>query len=232
MLGMSIAGRLPVHHLSPDSRDIVKMAVGTVATLAALVIGLLIATAQSSFDTRDSELREFSANLILLDRQLVHYGPSAQGARVPLKQYARYKLDSIWKTRASRSAADPDGWLLLEDVQDRIRSLAPTDEGQRWLQSRALQISGDLAKTRWLLDVQAGSSIPPAFLVLLLLWLTAIFTSLGLLAPVNSTVLATLLVCALSVSGAVFLILAMHTPFEGLIQISSGPLRDALAHLG
>jgi len=232
ILGMSIAGKLPVHHLSSDSRDVVKMAVGTVATLAALVIGLLTATAKGSFDTRDSELKQFSANLILLDRQLVHLGPSAQDARALLKRYARYKLDSTWKTRASATTVEPNGWLLLEEVQDRIRLFAPTDEAQRWLQSRALQISGELAKTRWLLDVQAGSSIPVAFLVLLVFWLAAIFTSLGLLAPVNTTVIAALFVCALSVSGAIFLILEMDTPFEGLIQISNGPLRDVLAHLG
>ena len=231
ILGMSIAGRLPVHHLSSDSRDVVKMAVGTVATLAALVIGLLMAAEKSSFDAQNSELKVFSANLILLDRQLVHYGPAAQDARELLKRYARYKVDATWKTRASGSAADSDGWMLLEDVQTQVRALTPTSDAQHWLQSRALQISGDLAKTRWLLAAQTGSSIPDAFLVLLVFWLAAIFTSLGLLAPINTTVIAALFVCALSVSGAIFLILDMGAPFEGLIQISSGPLRDVLAHL-
>ena len=121
--------------------------------------------------------------------------------------------------------------MLLEDVQDRIRALTPASDGQRWLQSRALQISGDLAKTRWLLDVQTGSSIPGAFLVLLVFWLAAIFTSFGLLAPINTTVITALFVCALSVSGAIFLVVEMDEPFEGLIQISSEPMRDALAHL-
>ncbi|HTF33833.1 MAG TPA: hypothetical protein VK714_09065, partial [Myxococcota bacterium] len=160
VLGRFIAARLPDHHLSSDSRDVVKMAVGTVATLSALVIGLLIASEKTSFDTRDSELRQFSANLILLDRQLVHYGPEAQEAREArelLKRYASYKLDAIWKTRASRSLEGRDGWMLLEEVQDQVRALTPASDAQRWLQSRALLISGDLSKTRWLLDVQIGS---------------------------------------------------------------------------
>ena len=210
---------------------VVKMAVGTVATLSALVIGLLIASEKSSFDTRDSELRQFSANLILLDRQLVQYGPEAQEARELLKRYASHKLDATWKTRASSSATNRDGWLLLEDAQDRVRALTSASDAQRWLQSRALQISGDVAKTRWLLDVQTGSSIPAAFLVLLVFWLAAIFTSFGLLAPINTTVITALFVCALSVSGAIFLIVEMDTPFEGLIQISSEPMCDALARL-
>lgn len=230
VLGMFIAKKVPAQHLSPESRDVIKLALGTVATLSALVIGLLISTEKTFLDTKDNELREFSANLILLDRQLVHYGPGAEDARQLLKRYARYQLDVTWES--SRSTADPNGWRLLEDVQDRVRALTPAGDAQHWLQSRALEISGHLAKTRWLLAAQTDSSISPAFLVLLLFWLAAIFASLGLFAPLNTTVIAALVVCALSVSGAIFLMLEMDTPFDGLIQISSGPLRDALAHLG
>ena len=229
-LGMFIAKKVPAHHLSSESRDVIKLALGTVATLSALVIGLLISTEKTFLDTKDSELRELSANLILLDRQLVHYGPGAQDARQLLKRYARYQLDVTWET--SRSTADPNGWRLLEDVQDRVRALTPAGDAQHWLQSRALEISGALAKTRWLLAAQTDRSISPAFLFLLVFWLAAIFTSLGLFAPLNTTVIAALVVCALSVSGAIFLMLEMDTPFDGLIQISSEPLRDALAHLG
>jgi len=116
-------------------------------------------------------------------------------------------------------------------VQDRVRVLTPAGDAQHWLQSRALEISGALAKTRWLLAAQTDRSISPAFLFLLVFWLAAIFTSLGLFTPLNTTVISALVVCALSVSGAIFLMLEMDTPFDGLIQISSGPLRDALAHL-
>ena len=70
------------------------------------------------------------------------------------------------------------------------------------------------------------------FLVVLVFWLTILFISFGLFAPPNATVIATLFVCALSVSGAIFLILELDQPFEGLIRISSAPLRNALAHLG
>jgi hypothetical protein len=98
---------------------------GMIATLAALVIGLLVASAKSSFDTKDAELRQFSANLILLDRQLVHYGPEASEARDLLRRYAVFKIDSTWPDEASQRVDDPDGWILLEDVQDKLRALAP-----------------------------------------------------------------------------------------------------------
>ena len=231
VLGMSIRKRLPDHHLNPDSRDVVKLAIGTVATLSALVLGLLVASAKGSFDTRDSELRQFAANIILLDRQLVQYGPEAQTARETLRRYTNYKIDATWRSQASSSVVDPNGWTLLENVQGMIRALTPLTEGQRALKSRALEISGELARGRWLLALQSGTSVSSAFLWILVFWLAVIFTSFGLLTPPNATVLAALLVCTLSVSAAIFLILEMERPFNGLIQISSAPMREALDYL-
>jgi hypothetical protein len=95
-----------------------------------------------------------------------------------------------------------------------------------------MQISADLGRTRSLLLEQTGGSIPMPFLVVLVFWFTVIFITFGLFAPPNATVIAVLLVCALSVAGAIFLILELDRPFEGLIQISDAPLRSALARLG
>jgi membrane-bound ClpP family serine protease len=78
---------------------------------------------------------------------------------------------------------------------------------------------------------QRVNSVSSPLLIVLLFWLTIIFTSFGLFAPRNATVVVSLLVSALSVSGAVFLILEMYSPYAGLIHVSSAPLRAALTHL-
>ena len=88
-----------------------------------------------------------------------------------------------------------------------------------------------MRKRAGLLIEQSGSSIPLPFLVLLVLWLAVIFASLGLFAPRNGTVYAVMLVCALSASSAIFLILEMDQPFEGLLEISDAPLRNAVIQL-
>ena len=108
--GMFLRTRVPEHHLTKETEDSVKLGMGMIATLAALVIGLLVASAKSSFDTKDAELRQFSANLILLDRQLVHYGPEASEARALLRRYTAFKIDSTWPDEASHRVDDPDGW--------------------------------------------------------------------------------------------------------------------------
>lgn len=235
-LGAFFRGVLPKHHLSDESKDIVKIGIGLIATLSALVLGLLVASAKSSFDTKAEEIKESAAKIILLDRNLRQYGPEANEVRDLVRRVAAAKVKLDWiKDDLQPESRSPveirPAAAGIEEVQHKLRALSPTSDAQRSLQSRALQLSGDLAQTRWLLIEQSGSSIPLPFLVLLVLWLAVIFASLGLFAPRNGTVYAVILVCALSASSAIFLILEMDQPFEGLLKISDAPLRNAVIQL-
>lgn len=232
LLGTYVRARLPGHHLTPDSRSIVNLAIGLIGTMAALVLSLLISSAKSSYDTRAAEITQMSANVVLLDRVLAHYGPETKEARDALRGAVALTLDRVWPDDRSQSAmlAPPGG---SEALYDRIQALAPRNDAQRSLQSQALAISTNLGHTRWMLVAQSGSSIPKPFLVVLVLWLVVILLSFGLFAPPkNATVIAALFVCALSFSSAIFLILELDEPFQGFIRISSAPLRGALAQLG
>ena len=230
LLGMALRLILPEHHLTSDSKDVIKLAMGLTATMSALVLALLIASAKSSYDAQRNELTQISANIILLDRVLAHYGPETKDARELLHGFVISMIDQIWPLDDSRPAAlNPTKGDIL---YDKIEGLSPQNDAQRTLEAQAQKISVDLAQTRLMLLEQGGSSIPMPFLVLLVFWVTIIFLSFGLFAPRNATVLATLLLCALSVSGAIFLILELDRPFEGLIQISSAPLQNAVARIG
>lgn len=232
VLGMVLHRILPAHHLSTDSKDVIKLGMGLTATMSALVLALLIASAKSSYDAQRNELTQFSVNVILLDRVLAKYGPETKMARDILRRSVIRIVDQIWpKADASARALDPTT-VQAGDLYDKIEELSPQNEAQRSLKSEAEKVSIELAQTRWLLFEQGGSSIPMPFLVLLVFWVTIIFLSFGLFAPPNATVISTLFLCALSVSGAIFLILELDRPFGGLIQISSAPLHNAVAHLG
>jgi hypothetical protein len=223
---------LPEHHLNQETRDAIRIGIGLIATMAALVLGLLLASAKGSFDTKSDEVRMSAAHVILLDRNLRQYGPDADGARQLLREALQTRLHVGWVDTARMQVVDPTtGPLSLELLQERLRDLAPSSPAQRLLQARALQLAGDLAQTRWLLVEQIGGSIPIPFLVLLVLWLAIIFASIGLFAPRNATVYAVEVVCALSVASALFLIIEMDRPFGGLLHISDLPLRTALEYL-
>jgi hypothetical protein len=228
LLGIFLHAVLPQHHLSNESKDIVKLGMGLVGTMAALVLGLLVASAKGSYDTQSAELTQMSANIALLDRVLALYGPETKETRALLRGAVARVLDQMWSS-ASLSVPTAAGGEIL---YDKIQGLSPKNDTQRSLQGQALSMAMDLGKTRWLMYEQAITSISIPLLVVLVLWLAAIFVSFGLFAPFNATVVASLFVSALSVSGAIFLILEMYTPYAGLIQLSSAPLRAALAHLG
>jgi hypothetical protein len=234
LIGMFLRGGLPEHHLSDESKDAVKLGVGMIATLAALVLGLLITSAKGTFETMNNGLIQTGSKIILLDRIMAQYGPETKEARDLLRNSVASTIDQIWsKNRTQqmeRKAFNPRAGL--ESIQDKLLRLSPKNEAQRWLLSQALQISGDIAEVRWLMTEQREqSSLPMPFFIMLVIWLVIIFFIFGMISPPNATVIIILLVCALSSVGALYMILELAHPYGGLIEISSAPLRNALTYL-
>ena len=232
LLGFSLRGVLPEDHLSQGSRDLVKLGIGTIATMSALVLGLLVSSAKSSYDAQGRELTEMSAKIILLDRVLSHYGPEAKPARDALRDVVTRFVEHAWPKNRSERSVQPPPAATSEVVYDNIQALVPANDAQRALQTRALNIATDISQTRWLMIEQGYSPASLPLLIVVVFSLSISFASFGLHAPPNGTVLATFFLSALSVSGVMFLILEMYTPLGGFIEISSAPLRAALGYLG
>lgn len=234
LLGLFLRAMLPEHHLSPESKDVVKLAMGLIATMAALVLGLLTASAKSSFDLQNAETVHTAADIIRLDRALARYGPETKEIRDLLKRAVAFRINLMWpEDRSAPGKLDsPEMTRATEGLEDKIRELSPRNDSQREFKSRALQLSGDLLATRWLRIAQLSDPVPLVFLVVLVFWLAILFGTFGLFAPRNLTVIAALVLCAVAVAGSTFLILEMHRPFEGLMKISSAPMHYALSQLG
>ena len=235
MLGARFRAVLPKHHLAEESKDIARVAIGFLVTMCALVMGLLIATAKTSFDTRSKEVLQAATKIVLLDRNLRQYGPEADPARQLLHRIitSRVGIPDLLDRRSDASAGGKlqDTPIAIEEFQKQVRELSPTNESQRLIRARALQLGQDLAETRWLAMEQPAGSIPTALVVLLILWLMVIATCIGVFSPRTRTLAAVGLACSLSAASAIFLILEMDRPFGGLIQLSDVPLRDAIIYL-
>ncbi len=236
LAGMALQGLLPQHHLSSESKDTVKVGIGLVATMTALVLGLVTASAKSSFDAVDSTVKQTAVDVLTLDRALARYGAESQAIRQGIKLAVGNRIETIWPADSSRPQdLDPvhaGTNAQVERLAHEIRLLTPRDDAQRALQGRALDLSEKLLEARWMVLAGAEPTVPKPFLVILLFWLTITFASFGLYAPRNATVVATLLVCALSVGSAMFLVLEMDSPFSGLLRVSAEPLQFAYQHLG
>jgi len=234
VLGMALRVALPQQQFGEDSRDTVKLAIGIVATLSALVLGLLVASAKSSLDAKRSGVEGLAADLIAFDRILARYGPETRASRELFRQTVAARVAEIWPEQGSSAPQVDDTWGVgaVEAIERQISELSPRTEEQTWLRARALEKSADLTQSRWRLIVAWSSAIPTPFLAVLVFWLCFIFACTGLIGPRNATVVAVMFVAALSVSATIFLIMEMDRPYQGLITISAAPMRAALAQLG
>ena len=231
-LGMLIRIRLPDAGLIAESKEVVRLGAGLMGTVAALVLGLMIASAKNSYDTQIANVRQLTANIILLDELLEQYGPETGEARTMIRRAAAITVQRVWRESVATdttetftpSRAAAQFFLTLE-------SLSPTNDVQRAIKPRLMDVATDLTRTRLLMFVHFDNPIPAPLLIIVILWLTVIFASFTLFADANAVVAVASLVYALAVSSALFLIVDMSQPFTGLMKIPSEQLKHVLPQL-
>jgi hypothetical protein len=230
LLGLGLQHRLPDHHLSKESQDTVKLGAGIVATMSALILGLLVSSAKNSFDHMNASIAQNGARLIQLDQLLAEYGPGTRAIRDQLKSSVAERVKAVWNPADPRSS----GLKALEkstamlDLESQLQALTPQTEAQKSLLNQSLQLTALMWQERLLVMEEQQEPLPMVFLILLVFWLSLLFLSFGLFAPFNVTVVMVLLTCAVAVASAVFLILEMSHPLDGLIKVSSAPMLKAL----
>lgn len=235
LLGAVTVGRitrryLPAHHLNAESKEAVRVAVGMIVTMAALLLGLLVASAKSSYDTDQSEVIQLGAKVAYLDRVLLAYGPGADDVRREFHVVVAQAIQHMWAEAggvADRTAPNVHTGGLVFGLIER---LSPADDVQRALKSQAASVAAEIGQLRTLLHAQSISSISRTMLAVVVAWMVVIFLSFSLLSPTNGTVTIAFLIAAVSVAAAFFLILELNRPFTGLIRISDQPLLQAITH--
>jgi len=227
LLGALFGTRLSKHHLSDENKEVVRLAMALVGTLAGVALALLISSAKTYYDTGSNELTQVSANVALLGDLLRNYGPEANAAQESLRVAVERVLAENWPKEGA------ENWNLqtkaghIQEVYEQVRALAPKDEEHRMMQSEALVLLRNLAQLRWLLIAQTGVTILHPLLFVVIFWMTSIFFSWGMFSRANTLSITTFFVAALCVSSAIFLILELYTPYKGLLRISGAPLRIA-----
>lgn len=231
LIGIFAARALPEHHLSNEARNAISVSAAIVGTLSALVIGLMITTANSSFSARSSEVTRIAVDIVRINRLMQRYGPEAEDPRVKLRNYANAKMQELFPVEGEPSQSTDATVRMMEATQESILLLVPTDPRQRWLRSQALTLSDEVLQARWQLAEQRANNIPMPFLILLIFWLSLVLASFGLFAPRNATTIAALCLCSVAVAGGILMILELDSPFSGLVHVSGEPMRQALAEI-
>lgn len=227
LVGLFLHRRLE-SHLDLESRDVIKLVMGLIGTMSALILGLLIASADSSYNAQKSELQALSVNIVLVDRLLASYGADTKKAREELRSAIRGGQERLW----SSGAPQPANMNAAANFIEHLQNLSPKTETGKILHSRVFEVAVKVMQARLLMSEQAEESLPRPFLTLLVFWICALFLGFGLFTRSNATVVAALLLGAASVSAAIFLIMELSTPYRGIMQISDAPLRHALSQIG
>jgi hypothetical protein len=231
-IGRALSRPLPEEHLSADTKETVKLAMGLLATMSALLLGLLVASAKGSYDNARSQVIQMAAKAVFLDRVLTGYGPETAETRTRLR-------DAVEEV-AHRSMQPPKANTRISLAPDTeagnaiylaIQQLTPSDEMQRNLKTQATTLALELGQLRTLLVTESISSISKPPLIVVVSWLVVIFLSFSVIAPRNATATTALMISALAAAAAIFLILELDRPFSGVLRISNEPMLNVLRQL-
>jgi hypothetical protein len=232
LVGMAVGARLPDHHRSDASHNVVSVSMAVVGTLTALVLGLLLSIANTSFRTEQQQVMAISTDLLRADQLLRAYGPEADGARGALRQYAAGKLRDMFPPDGGPPDTENDATAgLIMDARRIVLEFAPATDHQRWIQGQVVGATANMGQTRWQLAEQTRVAVPTALLVLLVFWLVLLFGSYGLFAPRHATTIVVLFLSAVATSGAIMLIIDLEQPSRGVIRLSAEPLQHAIVML-
>jgi Protein of unknown function (DUF4239) len=230
--GMYLRRHVDLDRLGPATKEVIRPGASYLATLSAVLISLMIASAKSSYDSQDAHFRTLAAYLVETDQLLAQYGPETTEIRILMRQAVPAAVDRIW--REKRSAVQDSAFTaasLAEQVNSAVATLRPANDAQRALKKRIEEASAEIARTRVLMFADSEAAILTPFLLILIFWLAVVFASYSLFVQPSRVVLAAFLVFALSISSALFLVADLSQPFVGLMQIPKEQLRHTLAPL-
>src|SRR5262245_53669235 len=230
--GWKLRKLLPAEHLTEETKNLVSVSTAIVATVSALVLGLLISNANSSFIRLGGEVTALSAQILRLDKILSRYGSDTQPAREMLRQYAKQKtMDMFPDNPADVHLGNLSTYELLQRLEDSLLALKPDNPRDQWWMGQAMTLASKIGETRWLIAQQVGQGTPKTFVALLVFWLVLLFASFGLFAPHNATSAVVLTLCALAVAGAVAMFLELESGFGHMVRVSPEPMRQAVSVL-
>jgi hypothetical protein len=223
--GLYTRRHLPEQHLSADTKDTVKIAMGLVATMSALLLGLLVSSTQDSYKTVQTQVVTLGARISFMDRLLSLYGPEATDLQTSVRQLTKATVQQMWNSQSEPGAINPEAGNAL---YVKLLELEPRTELQRNLKTQGIATFLEVGQLRTVMQVQSQKTMTWPLLVAVVFWLIVIFFSFSLFAPDNKTASFSLMVSALSVAVAIFLILELNQPFHGLIHISPALLEKAV----
>lgn len=232
MFALMAHPRLPRAHMTKEAQEAIRLSTGVIATLAAVILGLLITDVKTSFDEIGQDVQRFGTSLILLDQTLRDWGTPMDQARKLLREYTERAIQDDWPADSAAPIVvnDPAAYALMRQVGSLVRKTEPVGRVEKIVAQEAIRRYDVLLALRWRLIAESETTVSVPILIMLILMLTISFAGFGFNAPRNGLVVGSLAFCAAAVALAMFMTVEMDGAFTGMIRVSGTPVELALAH--
>lgn len=243
-LGILVRPRLPEHHRTRETLELMQITIALLVTFAAVVLGLLTTSVKQAYDSAANDRQRYALQLVLLDECLRDYGPDTGKARADISSYTAAVIASTWPDEPPpRGAQYPDvsgmprvgETPILAALMDRIglevSELTPSDAMHTRLAALCLDRYKDVSHARLGVIEAASRGLFEPFYQVVVIWLMIIFALFGLVAPRNILSIITIALTAISLSSVLFVMLDLSGPYGGFFSIPSTSMRAALSSM-
>jgi hypothetical protein len=235
-IGLILQRVLPETFTTGGPRDMIGAVVGLLTLLSALVMGLLIWTAYGVYAGQNLAIQTLAAKVLQLDLALADYGPDADPQRARLRTTVGRAIDEVWGARESDKNFIAENFAAavrgLRREEGELASLHPSTDAQRQTLAIANSIVESIGQSRLQMSFALTSAVSYPLIMIVVGWATILFCGFGLMSKGHRMSLFCVVVGAIAVASAVYLILDLSSPYAGLFRASPEPLEQVLAVMG
>jgi hypothetical protein len=245
--GTLIRRRWPEHHTNRETIELLQTTVMLLATFAAIVLGLLLTSAKNDFDNIENDVRNFSFTLTQLDYSLAELGAPGDPIRQDLARYTAASIAANWRdeqppggafyprlqaaSAGGLGASTPILGQMLEHINSELNGETATSPQEAANLAAARRLMTIAISQRWHTVEASMGSLSSPFFAVLVFWMAVIYLCFGLSAPFNHVNFMTMVLSALALASAFFVIIDLYTPFSGYLKVDSVPMRAALQEM-
>jgi hypothetical protein len=235
-VGLALQRILPDESTTGGPRDMIGAVVGLLTLLSALTMGLLIWTAYAVYAGQNTAIQNLAAKVLHLDLALADYGPDALPVRKDLRDIVGKTVDEIWGEKASDADfAATNFAAAVRNLRNREKALAdlhPSTDAQKEARAIANSTVDAIGQARLQMSFALGSPVSYPLIMIVVGWGVFLFCGFGLMSKGHAMSLVAVIVGAIAVASAVYMILDLSSPYSGIFRASSAPLEQVLAVMG
>jgi hypothetical protein len=236
VIGLILQRILPETSTTGGPRDMIGAVVGLLTLLSALVMGLLIWTAYGVYSGQNLAIQTLAAKVLQYDLALVDYGPEAKDLRLQARQTLANTIEQVWNANENDNEFAAHNFAAaiksLRNRDEALDKLTPSTDQQKQALAAAKAMDDSIGQSRLQMSFALTNAVSYPLVLIVVGWATILFCGFGLMSKGHTMSLVCVVVGAVAVASAVYMILDLSSPYSGLFRASSEPLEQVLAVMG